>query len=123
MTNFYYDEEFYEDLHDLAKRFDVYNTEDLNELEDDWSVEIELTNLEPVFEINSDILCELLCEKNEERLGEDEATTEDTIGEITKALNECIDFEKLKQLLPQFCYPNCVFKTITKADLVCYFED
>jgi len=117
MEHFFYDDTFCSDLEDLANVFDIdeYN---VNELKDDWQVKVEMSDLEPIFYVDADSLCQLLADANEDRLSEDF----DEEANILKALKECIDFEKLKEALPKLYYPNNEFQTITKKDLVEYFS-
>jgi hypothetical protein len=117
MEHFFYDDRFCSDLEDLANVFwiDEYN---VNELKDDWNVKVELSDLEPIFKVDADSLCQLLADANEDRLSEDF----DEEAKVLEALKETIDFEKLKEALPKLCYPNGKFETITKADLVKWFS-
>jgi len=117
MENFFYEENFCSDLEDLAFLFDV-NEDNVNDLKDDWQVRVELSDLEPIFSLNAEDLCQLLADTNEERLSENFDEEE----KVVKALKECIDFEKLKEKLPKLYYPNNKFETITKADLVEWFK-
>lgn len=116
MEHFFYEDTFCTDLEDLANIFDL-NEDNINQLKDDWQVRIELSDLEPIFNIDADNLCQLLADVNEDRLLNDF----DEEVKILKALKECIDFDKLKETLPNYYYPNNKFKTITKADLVEFF--
>lgn len=115
MEHFFYNDTFCSDLKDLVNLFgiDEYN---INELTDDWQIKVELSDLEVIFDINADNLCQLLADANEDRLSEDF----DEEAKVLKALKESIDFEKLKDALPKLYYPNNQFKIITKSDLVKY---
>ena len=117
MEHFFYDDTFCSDLEDLANVFDI-DEDNVNELKDDWQVRVEMSDLEPIFNIDAYNLCQLLADANEDRLSEDI----DEKAKVTKALKETIDFEKLKEALPKLYYPNNKFKTITKADLVEWFS-
>jgi len=117
MENFFYDDRFCSDISDLMDIFDI-EEKDLKDLEDDWSAKIELTELEPIFKVDAKKLCKLLCDCNEERLGEDFDNRDEE--KLIKAISESCDFEKLKELLPKYYYPTCKFKTITKQDLIDY---
>lgn len=117
MEHFFYEDTFCSDLQDLANLFDV-NEDNVNELKDDWQVRVEMSDLEPIFNIDADNLCQLLADANEDRLTEDF----DEEAKVTKALKENIDFEKLKEALPKLYYPNNKFETITKADFVEWFS-
>lgn len=113
MEHFFYEDTFCSDLEDLANVFDI-NEDNVNELKDDWTVRVEFSDLEPIFKIDADNLCQLLADANEDRLSEDF----DEEAKVLKAIKETIDFDKLKDALPKLYYPNNKFKTITKVDLV-----
>lgn len=114
MENFFYDDKFCEDPSDLAELLDI-DEDNVNELPDDWKVRVELTKLEPIFNIDADDLCQMLCDCNEERLPEDFEETK-----TLNALKESIDFDKLRSLLPKLYYANAKFEFITKSDLINY---
>ena len=117
MENFFYNETFFSDIGDLVDLFDI-NKKNINELSDDWQVKVELSDLEPIFKIDADILCQLLGDANEERLSEDFNEEEN----VLKALRGNIDFDKLQEALPKLYYQNAISKTITKADLIALFK-
>lgn len=115
MENFFYDENFCSDLSDLMEVFDI---KEPKELKDGWTCKVELTELEPIFKINAEKLCQLLCDCNEERLGEDFDNRDEE--RVIKAIKESCDFDKLKELLPKYYYPRSNFKVVTKQDLIDY---
>ena len=117
MEYFFYEDTFCSDLEGLANIFDI-DEDNVNELKEDWQVRVELSDLEPIFNIDAEILCQLLADANEDRLSEDF----DEEAKVLKALKETIDFQKLKNALPKLYYPNNKFETITKADLVEWFS-
>lgn len=117
MENFFYDDTFCSDIGDLANAIEI-DEDNVNELKEDWQVRVEMSNLEPIFNIDADYLCQLLADANEDRLSEDF----DEEAKVTKALKETIDFEKLKEALPKLCYPNNKFEIITKSDLIDWFS-
>jgi hypothetical protein len=117
MEHFFYNENFCSGIEDLARVFDI-DEDNVNQLKDDWHVKVELSDLEPIFDIDADSLCQLLARANEDRLSEDF----DEESKVLKALKETIDFDKLKDALPHFFYPNNQYETITKADLVEWFS-
>lgn len=108
--NFFYEDEFHTDLESLISTIG----DDFEDFKDDWSIKVELTDLEPIFDVTVNSLCSLLADNNEERLTDNFEEEEN----IKKALSESIDFEKLKSLLPKYCYPNGKFEVITKQDLL-----
>jgi hypothetical protein len=113
MQNFFYEDTFCSDLEDLAELFDI-DEDNVNDLKDDWQQRVELSELEPIFKIDADNLCQLLADANEDRLSED--FNEE--AKIIKALKESIDFDKLNGLLPKLYYPSNKFEIVTKADFV-----
>jgi hypothetical protein len=117
MENFFYEDDFCADFDDLALLINI-NEDTVNELEDDWSIRVESTDIEPIFNVDANILCQLLAAANEDRLTEDPDEEEN----ILKALTGAIDFGKLKDTLPKVYYPSNKFTIITKADLVEWFS-
>jgi hypothetical protein len=117
MEHFFYNDNFCSGIEDLARLFDI-DEDNVNDLKDGWQVKVELSDLEPIFKVDAENLCQLLARANEERLSEDF----DEESKVLKALKETIDFDKLKDALPQFYYPNNKHETITKEDLVEWFS-
>ncbi len=54
----------------MANAFEI-DEDNVNELKDDWQVRVEMSDLEPIFNIDADNLCQLLADANEDRLSED----------------------------------------------------
>ena len=117
MEDFFYEDTFCSDLEDLANVFYI-DEDNVNELKDDWQVKVELSDLEPIFDVDADYLCQLLADANEDRLSEDF----DEEVKVLKALKETVDFEKLKEALPKLYYPNGKYEIITKSKLVEWFS-
>lgn len=117
MEQFFYEDVFCNDLEDLANILEIHG-DNVNDLPLDWQVRIELSNYESIFNIDADILCELLVDKYEDRLLPD---FEEIDGkQLLKALKESIDYDKFKELSPKLCFANNKFVTITKKQLVDY---
>ena len=115
MENFFYDDRFCGDLSDLM---DVFDIEEPKNLKDDWTCKVEMSELEPCIKLNAKKLLEILINENEERFGENfDASDED---KIMKCLTDSIDFDKLKDLMPKYYYPQSKFKVVTKQDLIDY---
>jgi len=117
MEDFFLDDNFCSDLGDLANIYDI-EEDNVNDLKENWIAKVELSDLEPIFDIDAEKLCQILADSNEDRLSED-FTEEKT---ILQALKESIDFEKLKESLPKLYYPNGKVEIITKSDLVEWFS-
>jgi hypothetical protein len=116
MQNFFYEDTFCSDLEDLARLFDI-DEDNVNDLKDDWQQKVELSELEPIFKIDADNLCQVLADAYEHRLS-DEFNEE---AKVLKALKESIDFDKLNTLLPKLYYPSNQFEIVTKEDFVEWF--
>ena len=93
-------------------------TNDIENLNNNWSIEIELADLEPCIKIDLKRLFELIYDDNEERFGEDFDDSDEL--KIKNCLRESIDFDKLNDLMPKYYYPNGETLTITKQDLIDY---
>lgn len=117
MENFFYDEDFCADLDDLAQRLDI-DEDNVNNISDSWIEKVELTDLEPIFDITAESLCQILADTNEDRLTEDFDEEE----RVLNALRQSIDFDKLKDLLPKLHYPNGKFIIVNKVDLLEWFR-
>lgn len=111
MENFIVEDKFYRDLEELFHDLD-YDEE--NPPSNDWTLKVELSDLEPIFNINAENLCQMLADCNEDRLTDYEGEEQ----KVLNALKESIDFEKLKSLLPKYYYPNGKFVTLTKQDFL-----
>lgn len=118
MENFFDDDRFYSNLEDYIS--DVFDWGDgdgsdmVKNLPKNWSVKVELSDLEPMFPVNSDGLCDLYGEAYEDRGSEDG----DEYERVKEAFDQCIDFEKLNSMIPKLYYPNNKYETITKQDLL-----
>jgi len=111
-STFLHREDFYYDASDLMGELDL-EEEDLPELPDDWFVEVEQTELEPMFQLSADWICERL---DEERGSEDG----NEYSEVHKIITANLDFSKVNELIPKLYYPNGKRFKITKADLIEY---
>jgi hypothetical protein len=117
MENFFYKDWFYSNLSELALVLDI-NKENINELRDDWQVTVELADLEPIFEVNADLLYELLANTYEDRFPEEFYHEKG----VMRAIKGAINFTKLNRTLPKLYYPNNNFVTVTKGDLLTLFK-
>lgn len=116
MQYFFIDEDFYSDLGDLIDRRDYV----LKELDDDWSIEVDLSKLEKIFTLKEDFVIDAIMEKTEvweDRFPEE---SESAYEKVKNAIRQSIDFKKLNELMPSLYYPNDETCIITKADLIEY---
>ena len=121
MENFFYDDKFYSELSDYLDDIEVNELEDFDDLDDNFLIKIEYSEVQPVFEITPSSLLEMLLDCNEDRI--DDNFDDRHEKKIIEVLNKCIDFEKLKTELPQYYYGNGQFEIITKQDLIEYFNN
>lgn len=118
MENFFIDENFFYGIDDLITHLDLDDNSAIDELEEDWSIEVEAGIQEPMFVLKAADIEEMLFNNNEDRYSEDSPQSE----QIIKALNECVDFEKLNSKIPVLWFGGGEKFTITKADLLEYIK-
>ena len=118
MENFFYEEHFCSDIKDLLGVLDI-DEEDIVDLPERWRVGVELSNLEPIFSVDADTICQLFADANEDRLSEEFGEEEEYID----AFRDSIDFGKLHELLPKLYYPNGSFIIVNKLDLADYLNN
>lgn len=94
----------------------VIYTEDkeLEELPDDYTIEVECCDLEPIFQLDSLQLYEILCDLFGERCSKDG----DEWGDVEHVLKRHIDFEALNKDIPELWFTNGKVETFTKAQLI-----
>ncbi len=117
MENFFIEDKFCYDLDCLISHLDLDETDEIEALEEDWSIDVEQGELEPMFILTANKIAEMLFNHNEERYSEEGKEDE----KIIKALKDCVDFEKLNSLIPKMYYGGNTVK-ITKADLLEYIS-
>ena len=115
MENFFYNDNFYLNLDDFI---DDRNENFIDELDESSSFKIQLSTLEPMFQLHLGHLANILFDINEERYSEEG----NEVFQIEKALKESIDFVKLNSMIPKFYYPNNKFEYITKETLKEYIK-
>jgi hypothetical protein len=118
LENFFYaDEVFCSTIEDLVEHLEI--DEDIEDLPEDWEVQVELTELERVFEVDDDFLDSLVdwaIDANEERFDPENYKT---VELVKQAFISGIDKEKITKALPELYYGTGRFVTITKKDLLC----
>lgn len=118
LKNFFYDEQFYQDLDMLVCSLDIEEIQEDYEL-DEVVCEVELAKEEPIFELNAKDLFDFLADTQEERLVELDNLQQEQQREkeIIDIINQCFDFKKFAKLLPKYYYSTGKYKEITKRDL------
>lgn len=121
MEHFFYDDRFCSDMSDLLLHLDMNDDKEVIEaLPDDYTIKVELSDLEPIIKDDANEIAEWVEDKaiqaNEDRFSEDNCDKESE--KIKEAFKQSFDIEKFNSLLPKLYYPNNKFATITKQDLL-----
>ena len=122
MENFFLEDRFYGDLDDYIN--DCFPEDgDIDELPDDWSIRVQESKLEPMFQLTkpevAHIVGQYIWDTHDDRFNPDDDGTDE---EITEALEVCFDAEKFNTLVPKLYYP-AGYATITKQDLLDFLND
>ncbi len=120
MEHFFLEDRFYHELGDFID--DLFPEDgDVEELEDDWSIRVQESKLEPMFQLKdiADYAFDRIFDSFEERFNHESDKQDE---DICEALNECFDAEKFNSLVPKLYYPT-TFTMITKEDLLDYLND
>lgn len=121
MENFFYEETFHHDLDSLISGLDLDDDGAINELEENWEIEVEDTTLEKIFILKENFVVDAISESTdrwEDRFPEDH--DDRTYKKIQDAIKQGVNVEKINDLLPSLYYPNGQKYKITKADLLEY---
>ena len=122
MENFFLEDRFYGDLDDYIN--DCFPEDgDIDELPDDWSIRVQESKLEPMFQLTkpevAHIVGQYIWDTHDDRFNPDDDGTDE---EITEALEVCFDAEKFNTLVPKLYYP-AGYATITKQDLLDFLNN
>lgn len=122
MEHFFLEDRFYSDLDDYINDF-FPEDGDVEELEDNWSIRVQKSKLEPMFKVDRkeihSVLIDYFLDKHEDRFPQDNDDQENYIDSI---LHDCVDVDQFNRLIPELYYPT-TFATITKQDLLDYLND
>lgn len=118
MEHFFLEDRFYSDLDDFIN--DLF-PEGVDELPDDWSIRVQKSKLEPMFQLKdiADYAFDRIFDSFEERFNHE---SDEQDEDICQALNRCFDVDKFNSLVPKLYYP-AGFTTITKQDLLDFLND
>lgn len=105
---------FFKDIDGVIDHVIYTEDKELEDLPDDYTVEVELCDLEPIFQLDSQKLYEILSDVFDERCSEDG----DEWGDVEPILKKHIDFEALNKDIPSLWFPNGEVETFTKAQLI-----
>jgi len=118
IENFFDDEVFYENLGEyLDGSMGIERAEDLADIPSDFTKTFQLSQMQPMFQMNLVKLANILLDWHEDSLPED-----CDLNIIDNALKESIDFDRLNSLIPKYWYTNGEFVTVTKQNLIDYFD-
>jgi len=122
MEHFFLEDRFYSDLDDYIN--DCFLDDGAVEsLEDDWSIRVQESKLEPMFQVDRDeinlVLMNHFLEKHEGRFPHDR---DDEENYIESALYDCVNVDQLNRSIPELYYP-AGYATITKQDLLDFLND
>ncbi len=122
MEHFFLEDRFYSDLDDFIN--DLFPEDgDIDALPDDWSIRVQESKLEPMFEVERDeinsLILNYLIDKHEDRFPQD---NDDQENYIESALYDCVNIAQLNRSIPELYYPT-TFTTITKQDLLDFLND
>lgn len=116
MENFFIEDEFFSTLKNLVE----YTQVEVDELDDNWTIKVELSDLEPMIKLNEDDLVQILADANEDRFAEDNFEVEER--NIREAIKLAFDLDKFNNHIEKYYYPNGHYKTITKQDLLDFIK-
>lgn len=123
MEHFFLEDCFYGDLDDFINDLFPENG-DIDALPDDWSIRVQESKLEPMFQLTEDhvkdVLTNYLDDQFDDRFPLDD--NDRCFDEIALAIDECFDVNKFNSLVPKLYYPDG-YETITKQDLLDYLND
>ena len=105
---------FFKDIDGVIDHVIYTEDKEIEELPDDYTIEVECCDLEPIFQLDSLKLYEILCDLFGERCSEDG----DEWGDVEHVLKRHIDFEALNKDIPELWFPNGKVETFTKAQLI-----
>ena len=117
METFFYGEDYCSDLDSLLGLLDLEEDE-IRQLPDDWSIECDEAELQPILKLTASDLARIVCDSYEERISEDGNDFDD----LATVFKKCIDFEKLNAEIPRYYYRTGKVFYITKADLMEYIK-
>lgn len=108
------EDRYYNDINEIIDDIIDWEGKELVELPDDYTIEVGLCTLEPIFQLNSEKLQEILLDVYQERSSE-EGEEWDKLEWI---LQKHINFEELNRDIPKLWFPTGKTETFTKDELI-----
>ena len=119
MENLFYDDVFFSDLSEVMDYFDI-DEDELHQLEDDWSVELEGSKEEHLFQLTEDFVIDAIMEKTEHWEDRFPEESDRTTKELRGSIKSGIDINKINQAIPKLFYPNGKKVIVTKQEIIDY---
>jgi hypothetical protein len=110
MTNFFYNNIFYEDIPAFMEDLEI-DEETIDQCRDSYS--IKLGELQPIIKLDTEWILDRI---DEERFTENG----DEVEKLEDILKKYIDFDKVNSMIPKLWYETYKKVEITKADLYSY---
>lgn len=111
--NVFYGDNFYSDFYELIEKIEEEEGCSIAELPEDYKITFTKGVLTPVVTFDADSILQSAGDD-----GYSEQNGEYEIEDCLKAINECIDFEKLNAMIPKNYRDSDDKVTLTKADLI-----
>lgn len=108
------DDRYFDDIDDVIRHITEIEDKDIEDFSDDYTLEVECCDLEPIFQLNSENLYELLLNTFEERSSD----SGDEWDKVEDILKKHIDFEALNNDIPKLWFPNGKTETYSKNQLI-----
>lgn len=105
---------FFDEIEDVIEHIIEVEDKELEDLPDDYTIEVECCNHEPIFQLDSSSLYDMLVNNFEERSSEDG----EEWGGIEEILKKHIDFESLNKRIPKLWFPNGRVEIYSKNQLI-----
>ena len=109
MENFFYNDEFYDDIGSLMDAQDIDET--MDGIDDQWEIECREGQLEPIVTLSVEWIMDRI---NPDRYTEDG----DECHDIADLLEQYVNYEEINTQMPKLWYPTRKKFTITKQDLI-----
>lgn len=108
------DDRFYNDINEVIDDIIDWEDKELEELPDDYAIEVGCCDLKPIFQLDSEKLKEILFDVFIDNSSEDGEEWD----KVESVLQKHIDFEVLNNDIPKLWFPNGETETFTKDELI-----
>lgn len=108
------DDRFFDEIEDVIEHIVDVEGEELENFSDDYYIKVECCTYEPIFQLDSHRLYDMLANAFEDRSSED-GEEWDKVEDILK---KHIDFEALNKAIPKLWFPNGRVEMYSKNQLI-----